>query len=93
MGTTRRLSPDPRLLFLDECPSCGGGIPDPFVRLYGPQPYLHRRSGGVCKLIVTPDPVGNRHQVEILKPTDNLEGALLVALDRTPESPPVPRVA
>ncbi len=53
----------PRLVFL-HCPVCDSRINLPFVSTSGPVPYVHRsRTGQLCRLVVTPDPVGHDHQV------------------------------
>lgn len=66
------------------CPACGTPIREPFSRTSGPVPFTHRTkqhgSRRSCRLIVTPDPTGNRHSVHKVPPEKRFEDLLIVLL-------------
>ena len=72
----------PKLIFLF-CPVCDSRINLPFVSTSGPVPFIHRsRTGQLCRLVVTPDPVGNDHQVVKVGKKVFVETALEEVLER-----------
>lgn len=65
------------------CPVCEKRIRAPFSRTSGPVPYLHHNSHSskpACRLIVTPDPIGEAHSVVVVPPDTSIESALEEAL-------------
>ena len=65
------------------CPRCRRQIREPFSRTSGPVPYVHGRPHrSACRLIVFPDPNGDKHQVVIVPDDVRLEEALLQALQK-----------
>lgn len=71
----------PALVYVDPCPVCGEGIPDPFVAGIGPVPFVHRRSHHRnCRLIVWPSSNGSSPRAYEVPENVSLEDAVTAAV-------------